>query len=487
MLAGVLQIIDLLEVTTQILDRDLGPGGVAYYAMLRMPRLIEQAAPLAVLAGSLFAFAKLAGESAVTAMRSTGISAYRITMMAAPTVVALALLQLVIGMVVAPRTDQMLSAWWQASAPQDPSKVIDPVTFHVGSEVVVATPRDPDSRSLEKVTLYRRDQTGRLVERTTAKAAVSEAGRWTLIEPRFETLGIASISEGQARTMDWTPEPAAGRCEGHGRTSQTLVTPAEAKRALAGGLSVRPRTFYDTQLQRAWAAPFACIVMLLLSAPACMANFPGGGATLLVQCLAGGLLFLVFDGAFTALGEDHGGARDPGGLGGAGDVRRPGCHRPDLSGGMMARGGVAADIQIVPVTGKAELDRFIAVPMRLGAGDPNYIAPLIFERQESLSPKSNPFFEHAEVQFWLAVRDGRDVGRISAQIDRLNPQTAEGIGNFGMIAAEDDPAIFAALFRTAEDWLRERGCRAALGPVNLSTNEEVGLLVEGRRHPGRCS
>ena len=52
----------------------LGPGGVAYYAMLRMPRLIEQAAPLAVLAGSLFAFAKLAGESAVTAMRSTGIA-----------------------------------------------------------------------------------------------------------------------------------------------------------------------------------------------------------------------------------------------------------------------------------------------------------------------------------------------------------------------------------------------------------------------------
>lgn len=149
----------------------------------------------------------------------------------------------------------------------------------------------------------------------------------------------------------------------------------------------------------------------------------------------------------------------------------------------MARGGVAADIQIVPVTGKAELDRFIAVPMRLGAGDPNYIAPLIFERQESLSPKSNPFFEHAEVQFWLAVRDGRDVGRISAQIDRLNPQTAEGIGNFGMIAAEDDPAIFAALFRTAEDWLRERGCRAALGPVNLSTNEEVGLLVEGADTP----
>lgn len=301
-LAGVLQIIDLLEVTTQILDRDLGPGGVAYYAMLRMPRLIEQAAPLAVLAGSLFAFAKLAGESAVTAMRSSGISAYRITLMAAPAIVVLALAQLMIGMVIAPKTDQMLGAWWQASAPRDASKIIDPVTFRLGDEVVVAVPRDPDGRSLENVTLYRRDASGRLVERTTAKAAVWAAGRWTLVEPRFETLASASISEGSAKTMGWTQslQPADIRAMAAG---QTIVTPQEASRALAGGLSMRPRTFYDTQLQRAWAAPLACIVMLLLAAPASLANFRGGGATLLVQCLAAGLLYLVFDGAFTALGE----------------------------------------------------------------------------------------------------------------------------------------------------------------------------------------
>ena len=145
--------------------------------------------------------------------------------------------------------------------------------------------------------------------------------------------------------------------------------------------------------------------------------------------------------------------------------------------------GAAGGIRVVPVASKAELDRFIGLAMRLGAGDPNYVAPLVFERQQSLTAKGNPFFEHAEVRFWLAVRDGRDVGRISAQIDRLNPQTPEGIGNFGMVAAEDDPAIFAALFKVAEDWLRTRGCRAALGPVNLSTNEEVGLLVEGHETP----
>lgn len=149
----------------------------------------------------------------------------------------------------------------------------------------------------------------------------------------------------------------------------------------------------------------------------------------------------------------------------------------------MAYDSPAAAVQVVPVSTRAELERFIRVPMRLSARDPNYIAPLLIERREALSPKTNPFFAHADVQFWLAVKEGRDVGRISAQIDHLNPQTAEGYGNFGLIAAEDDPDVFAALFAAAEAWLRDRGCRAALGPVNLSTNEEVGLLVEGHDTP----
>ncbi|MET0545417.1 MAG: dATP pyrophosphohydrolase [Caulobacterales bacterium] len=140
----------------------------------------------------------------------------------------------------------------------------------------------------------------------------------------------------------------------------------------------------------------------------------------------------------------------------------------------------ASDIVIHPVASAAELDRFIALPNRLNKNDPNYVAPLMYERREAFSAKTNPFFAHAEVQFWLAVRDGRDVGRISAQIDQLAPETSDlPTGHFGLIAAEDDPAIFAALFATAEDWLKARGKRRALGPFNLSINEEVGVLIDG--------
>ncbi|MBU6473563.1 MAG: dATP pyrophosphohydrolase, partial [Alphaproteobacteria bacterium] len=136
-------------------------------------------------------------------------------------------------------------------------------------------------------------------------------------------------------------------------------------------------------------------------------------------------------------------------------------------------------LEIVPVAGGKLLDAFIGLPNRLHRDDPHYIAPLHLERLDALTPK-NPFFGHAEVQFWLARKDGRDVGRISAQIDRqelaIRPDAA---GRFGLIAAEDDPAVFRALFATAEDWLRARGMTRVEGPFNLNINEEMGLLVDG--------
>ena len=140
-------------------------------------------------------------------------------------------------------------------------------------------------------------------------------------------------------------------------------------------------------------------------------------------------------------------------------------------------------IDIIPVQGRALLDRFIRLPERLHRDDPHYIAPLRLERLEALTRK-NPFFGRADVQFWIARKDGRDVGRISAQIDHhalaMRPNAT---GQFGLIAAEDDPAIFQALFATAEDWLRARGMKRVQGPFNLNINEETGLLVAGFDSP----
>lgn len=135
---------------------------------------------------------------------------------------------------------------------------------------------------------------------------------------------------------------------------------------------------------------------------------------------------------------------------------------------------------IEPVTSKAALKRFIQLPKRLHRSDAHYIAPLDMERVDALWPGKNPFFDHAEHAYWLAVKDGRDVGRISAQIDKtalaIRP---DATGHFGMIAAEDDPQVFGALLQTAEEWLRARGMGRIQGPFNLNINEEIGLLVDG--------
>lgn len=137
-------------------------------------------------------------------------------------------------------------------------------------------------------------------------------------------------------------------------------------------------------------------------------------------------------------------------------------------------------VEIVDVTDRATLNRFICLPDRLYRADPAYIPPLHSERRAALTPKGNPFFRHAEAAFWIARRDGRDVGRISAQEDRLARGKDGGrVGHFGMLAAIDDPEVFARLLATAEAWLAARGLNQVLGPFNLSVNEETGLLVEG--------
>ena len=136
-------------------------------------------------------------------------------------------------------------------------------------------------------------------------------------------------------------------------------------------------------------------------------------------------------------------------------------------------------IEIIPVEGKALLDRFIRVPERLHRDDPHYVAPLHLERRDALTAK-NPLFGHADVQFWIARRDGRDVGRISAQIDhQALAVRPDATGLFGMISAVDDPDVFGALIATAEGWLRDRGMVRMQGPLNLNINEETGLLVDG--------
>ncbi|NKB81554.1 MAG: N-acetyltransferase [Nitrospirales bacterium] len=134
---------------------------------------------------------------------------------------------------------------------------------------------------------------------------------------------------------------------------------------------------------------------------------------------------------------------------------------------------------VLPVDDKRSRRAFHQLPWTIYHEDPAWVPPLLLERREHVSQR-NPYFAHAEAKFWIAYRNEKPVGRISAQIDQLYLESyKDGTGFFGMLEAENDPQVFQALFSTVEVWLRQQGMQQIRGPFNLSVNEECGLLVEG--------
>jgi GNAT superfamily N-acetyltransferase len=140
----------------------------------------------------------------------------------------------------------------------------------------------------------------------------------------------------------------------------------------------------------------------------------------------------------------------------------------------------AVKVEVRPVASKRDLTRFIKLPWRLYRNEACWIPPLVSERRKFLDREKNPFFEHAEAEYFLAWRDGEPVGRISAHVDhRLNEYQQANWGLFGFFESENDPEVAGALLDTAAAWLADRGYDEMLGPMDFTTNDECGLLVEG--------
>jgi GNAT superfamily N-acetyltransferase len=136
-------------------------------------------------------------------------------------------------------------------------------------------------------------------------------------------------------------------------------------------------------------------------------------------------------------------------------------------------------VTVRPVIGKRDLRAFIKLPSRLHGGTP-WVPPLIMERREFLDRDKNPFFDHAEAEYFLAERDGQVVGRITAHVDERWTQFQGGNdGMFGFFESENDPDVARALVDAAAGWLRARGRERMLGPMDFTTNDECGILIEG--------
>ena len=146
--------------------------------------------------------------------------------------------------------------------------------------------------------------------------------------------------------------------------------------------------------------------------------------------------------------------------------------------------GRSTAVDVRPVASGSERKVFIKLPWRLYRNEPNWVAPLLMDLKKRLDQKRNPFFEHAEAQYFLAYRDGRAVGRICAHIDRnFNEFQKNDWGLWGWFECEDDPEAARALLDAAERWLRARGRDRMVGPMDFTTNDECGLLIEGHERP----
>ncbi|MBL8901249.1 MAG: GNAT family N-acetyltransferase [Planctomycetes bacterium] len=137
-------------------------------------------------------------------------------------------------------------------------------------------------------------------------------------------------------------------------------------------------------------------------------------------------------------------------------------------------------VRVEQIERSAERRRFVEYARALYRDDPAYVPPLTGAVLHQLDERKNPFFAHAEQALFLAREGGCIRGRIAAIVDRdLQERHGRAVGVFGFLEAEDDAEVFGALLEAATLWLRERGVKEILGPIQHSTNYEAGLLVEG--------
>jgi GNAT superfamily N-acetyltransferase len=138
------------------------------------------------------------------------------------------------------------------------------------------------------------------------------------------------------------------------------------------------------------------------------------------------------------------------------------------------------EVTIRPVSTRRALKRFVKVPFALHGDHPQWVAPLIFERMTFLDRRKNPWFEHGEAEYFIAERDGEPAGRISAHLDRRWDEFQGGNdAMFGFFESAEDAAVAEALLDAACAWAAERGRSRILGPMDFTTNDEVGILVGG--------
>jgi lipopolysaccharide export system permease protein len=301
-LIGLLQLIDLLERTSQILQRG-GVLDIGRYMLLRMPFLFQEVAPFAVLAGAIMTFSQLARNSELVVMRITGMSLFEIFRRTAPVALAVAAMDMVVTDQVTPRAEQALATWWNATAPGAAHRTADARWFRIDGDVVLVDRTSANGRTLDGLTIYERDAHRALDRRIKAASATWEGDGWRLHDATLTELDQDRASQMTVALTDW----------------RTSLRPSDATRLFANAYEITSETAlrslfgkgpvdkapaeFRTRLYRTIAEGMAPIIMLLLALPTALGNTRSNRTAPIIFGLGCGLLYLVTDGLLTAMGS----------------------------------------------------------------------------------------------------------------------------------------------------------------------------------------
>ena len=295
-----LQMVDLFERGEEFIARGMGIREVLRYALLRLAPTVQQALPIAALAGAMIGFASLGRSHEMTALRAAGISQWKILLMALPVPLLLSVATLFLSEYASPQSQLRFTAWWAATEPAPPAPAAQPRWFRIGDEIVRAAEASPGGTQLRDIEIFRRDGHGLLRERLSAVEARLADGRWFLSNvgvTRFD--GLRPDASPIAR-LAW-PAPLQPDDVAAFFASTRVLSSAAALRSLEVAAPVsQSDAMFTTRLYRSAADPIAPVLMLLLALPLAFVSPRTGMAwPAFLYAGGGGLLYLVADGFLT--------------------------------------------------------------------------------------------------------------------------------------------------------------------------------------------
>jgi len=140
-------------------------------------------------------------------------------------------------------------------------------------------------------------------------------------------------------------------------------------------------------------------------------------------------------------------------------------------------------IEKINTRNRSEVRRFLQFPFKLYHDHPLWVPPILIDARAQLNPDLHPFYEHSEAEFYVAIRDGKDVGRIALLENKpYNRYHNRSMAQFFLFECEENFEVASLLFNRALEWAKTRGLNQILGPKGFGALDGYGMLVEGFEH-----